>query len=105
LSLSFHDQTRKDALVGRFVFETQAVGNIPVSLPSIVQSFVVLIGMIWIIFRLDATLAWLALSVLPFIYYSITYYAVHIEPSVRKVKYLEWRGLGLILQAFSMLRV
>ena len=105
LPLSFHDQTRRDTLVGRFVFETQAVGSIPVSLPAIAQSVITLVGMIWIMFRLDATLAWVALSVLPFIYYSITYYAIHIEPSVRKVKYLEWRGLGLIMQSFSMLRV
>jgi ABC-type multidrug transport system fused ATPase/permease subunit len=57
LSLTFHDRNRKGDLMGRFVFETGAMGTVPLAFPPIVQAVLTLVGMLWITYKIDPVLA------------------------------------------------
>jgi ATP-binding cassette subfamily B protein len=105
LSLSFHEDFPQGNLIGRLIAEVHSMGSVPVALPQVAQSVLTLVAMFWIAHHLDAELAFLSLTVMPFIYLSIGYYANHIEPQVRKVKWLEWRAISMILEAILMVRV
>jgi ATP-binding cassette, subfamily B, bacterial len=105
LSLSFHEDFPQGNLIGRLIAEVHSMGSVPVALPQVGQSVLTLVAMFWIAHHLDAELAFLSLTVMPFIYLSIGYYANHIEPQVRKVKWLEWRAISMILEAIAMVRV
>jgi ABC-type multidrug transport system fused ATPase/permease subunit len=71
----------------------------------LVQSVLVLIGMLWIAFRLDRGLALLSLIVVPFLYYSVGYYVAHVQTRLRDVQDLEGQSLSIVHEAMSMLRV
>ena len=105
MPLGFHQDTPKGNVMGRMVFESHAMGAIPVSLPSVAQSLFTLVGMLVIAVGLDLPVALTSMVVIPFVYYSAKYYANHIEPQVRAVKGLEWKALTMIVDALGMLRV
>jgi len=105
LSLSFHESTRPGHLVGRVIGEVDSMGTIPVSLPLVAQSFLTIIGMLWISFHIDPILSLLSLTVMPFIYFSMGYYSKRIEPRVRGVKWLEWQVISMCIETMAMLRV
>lgn len=104
-SLAYHDQRRVGDFIARINFESGAIGRITVAVPPLLQSFITLIGMAWIAYRIDAELALLSLTVIPLIYYSTGFYAKRIEPHLRHVRGLEGRSLGIVYEAMRMLRV
>ena len=105
LSAGYHDDRATGALMYQINNQADAVGAVAVSLPPLLQSFLTLVGMIWIAARIDAQLALLAVSVVPLIYYSAGYYARRIEPSVYHVRRLEGQSLSIVHEAMAMLRV
>ena len=44
------------------------------AVPPLAQNVLTLVGMFWMSYRLNPTLALLSLSVVPFLYYSVGYY-------------------------------
>jgi ATP-binding cassette, subfamily B, bacterial len=105
LSQSFHDKSRTGALMYRINNQAAAVGSIAVAMPPLGQSVLTLLGMFVITFRINAELALIALSVVPFIYYSTGYYASRIEPRLYAVRNLEGQSLSIVHEAMAMLRV
>ncbi len=85
--------------------QAAAVGSIAVAMPPLGQSVLTLFGMFLITFRINRELALLALSVVPFIYYSTGYYASRIEPRLYFVRNLEGQSLSIVHEAMAMLRV
>jgi len=105
LSLTFHDQNKTGDFMYRINFQAAAVGDIVMTIPPLVQSFITLVGMLWISYQIDAQLTLLAMGVVPFLYYSIGYYANHVHPRVLHSRSLEMQSLSIIQEAMSMMRV
>jgi len=105
LSLSFHDHRRSGMLIYAINFQADSVAGVVMVVPGLVQSFITLLGMFWITFQMDHTLALLSLTVVPFLYYSVGYYVKHIQQRLMDVKNLEGETLSIIHEAMSMLRV
>jgi ATP-binding cassette subfamily B protein len=104
-SVAFHDARSVGDFIARINMESASVGNITVALPPLGEGFLTLAGMAFIVYRMDHVLALLALTVTPFIYYSVGYYGKRIEPRLRHARRLEGRSLGIVLESMSMLRV
>jgi ABC-type multidrug transport system fused ATPase/permease subunit len=105
LSLAWHDNKRTGVLMFQVNNQAAAVGSITVSIPPVLQSVVTLVGMFFVMYKIDPTLALLSLTVVPFIYYSAGYYARRIQPKVLKVRALEGGSLAIVHEAMAMLRV
>lgn len=105
LSLAFHDQQRTGDLMNRITYQTTALGAVVMAGPPLLQSGVTLVGMFWVAYRLDPFLSLLSLSVVPFIYYSVGFYARYVDPRMREVKGLEGQTMSIVHEAMAMLRV
>jgi ABC-type multidrug transport system fused ATPase/permease subunit len=105
LSMTFHDSQRTGDLMNRITYQAFSIGSIVMSGPPLLQSVVTLVGMFWIAFHLDPLLALLSLTVVPFIYYSLGYYATHVDTRMREVKGMEGQTLSIVHEAMAMLRV
>ena len=79
LSLAFHDRARTGQLMYGINNLAAAVGSVTMTFPPLAQSALTLVGMFWIAYTMNPTLALLSLSVVPFLYYSVGYYTTHIE--------------------------
>jgi ABC-type multidrug transport system fused ATPase/permease subunit len=69
------------------------------------QNILMLVGMLWVSYRLHPTLALLSLSIVPFLYYSVGYYSRHIRQRLVNVKGMEGETLSIVHEAMMMLRV
>jgi ATP-binding cassette, subfamily B, bacterial len=105
LSQEFHDRTLTGQLMFRINNQASAVGAITVAIIPLIQALATLVGMFFITYTLNPQLALLALTVVPFIYYSIGVYATRIEPRLQDVRRLEGQSLAIVHEAMSMLRV
>src|SRR5215831_7744506 len=75
------------------------------TMPMLAESALTLAGMLWISLRMDWGLALVSLSVVPFLYYSVGYYATHIQDRLQRVRGLEGESLAVIHESLSMMRV
>jgi ABC-type multidrug transport system fused ATPase/permease subunit len=105
LSLAFHDQRRSGMLIYGINFQADAAARLVMAIPPLAQSLITLVGMFWIVFRMDWRLALLSLTVVPFLYYSVGYYITHIQKRLMTVKEMEGESLSIVHEAISMLRV
>ena len=69
------------------------------------ESALTLAGMFWISYRMDPTLALLSLAVVPLLYYSVGYYATHIQERLQHVMGMEAESLSVVHESISMMRV
>jgi ATP-binding cassette subfamily B protein/subfamily B ATP-binding cassette protein MsbA len=105
LSFAFHDQRRAGQLIYAINFFADEAVGLALAVQPLAQSGLTLIGMFWILMQFDVQLALLSLVVLPVLYYSVGYYATHIQERLRQVKGMEGESLAIIHEAISMLRV
>lgn len=105
LSMAFHDKKKTGGFMMRINMSSGSVGGVTMMVPTLGQSALTLIGMFWLTYRMDKTLALLSLSVMPFLYYSTKYYLKHIVTRIREVKKLEIASLQIVHEAVSMLRI
>src|SRR5262249_47184836 len=105
LSMSYHDRRRAGMLIYVINSQGDAVARLVMTAPQLGQSVLTLVGMFWISLRMDWQLALLSLSVVPFLYYSVGYYATHIQSRLLTVRMMEGESLSIIHEAISMLRV
>jgi ATP-binding cassette subfamily B protein len=105
LSLAFHDQRRAGQLIYAINFFADEAIGLALVVQPLGQSLITLLGMFWILLQFDVQVALLSLVVLPFLYYSVGYYATHIQERLRQVKGMEGESLAIIHEAISMLRV
>lgn len=104
LSLSYHENARTGVLMYR-LSQAQAVGQVALAIPNLIQSVLTVAGMGYIAYRISPQLALLALAVVPLIYSSISFYTTRIDPQLRKVRGLEGMNMAMVHEALSMLRV
>jgi ABC-type multidrug transport system fused ATPase/permease subunit len=105
LSQAFLDERGTGMFMYQINFEAHNVGLIAAAIAPLLQSVLTIIGMFLITYTLAPTLALLALTVVPGIYYSTVFYARRIEPSVQHVRQLEGRSLQIVNDVFTLLRV
>ena len=105
LSQAFHDQSRSGMIIYAINYQADAVAGVILSFPPLAYSALTLVGMFWIVVRMDRQLALLSLVVVPFLYYSVHYYATHIKDRLMQVRQMEGETLSIIHEAISMLRV
>jgi ATP-binding cassette, subfamily B, bacterial len=105
LSLAYHDQRRSGMLIYVINSLGSTAPNLLMTLLPLMQNVCTLIGMFWISLTLDRDLALVSLVVVPFLYYSVRYYAVHIQEPLYKVRSMEGETMSVIHEAISMLRV
>ena len=105
LSLAFHDQRRSGMLIYAINFQADAVARLVMAIPPLAQSILTLIGMFWISLVMDKYLALLSLVVVPFLYYSVSYYVKNIQERLLQVRGMEAESLSIIHESMSMLRV
>jgi ABC-type multidrug transport system fused ATPase/permease subunit len=105
LSLPFHDQNRSGPLIYAINFQANAAAGIVLAIPPIIESLLLLVGLVIISFTISWKLAALALAVTPFLWLSIRFYAQQIDPRLRRVKEMEQISLSIIHEAINMLRV
>jgi ABC-type multidrug transport system fused ATPase/permease subunit len=105
LSMSFHDQRRSGMVIYIINSMAGSATSLVMAILPLAQNVLTLVGMFWISFRLNPTLAVLSLSVVPFLYYSVGYYTTHIRHRLLAVKGMEGETLAIIHEAMSMLRV
>ena len=105
LSMAFHDQKRAGSLIYAINFQADAAAGVIMAIQPMAQSAVSLVGMFWVTYQINPTLALLSLCVVPFLYYSVGYYATHIQERLLAVKMMEGESLSIIHEAMSMLRV
>ena len=79
LSLAYHDQRRAGMIIYTINSQGDAPARVVMIIPSIIQSILTLVGFVWILFALDWQLALIALGVVPFLYYSVGFYARYIQ--------------------------
>jgi ABC-type multidrug transport system fused ATPase/permease subunit len=105
LSLAFHDQKRSGMLIYAINNQGDAVARSVMTIPPLAHSVVTLVGMFWIVFTMNHTLALMSLVVIPFLYYSVSHYVKHVQVEVQRVLEMEGQSLSIVDEAITMLRV
>jgi ATP-binding cassette, subfamily B, bacterial len=105
LSFAYHDQRLTGNFIAQINLQASGAGALVVAVPPILQSMATLVGMLVIALTIDVTLTLLAVSVIPFIYYSTGQYTKRIEPRLIKVRGMEGESLSIVHEAMAMLRV
>ena len=105
LPLSYHDTTRRGGLMFVINQQSAVMGEITVALLPLVQNALTVLGMLYVAFRLEPTLALLSLTVVPFVYCSTGWYGRYVEPRLRNVQGLESESLSIVHEAMAMVRV
>jgi ABC-type multidrug transport system fused ATPase/permease subunit len=105
MSMAFHDSRRTGKLIFAINQQGSAVPGLLMSMLPLIQNIITLVGMFWIVYRIDPWLALISLSIIPLLYLSVGYYARRIMPQLRTVRGMEGESLSIVHEAFSMLRV
>ncbi|MQA89836.1 MAG: ATP-binding cassette domain-containing protein [Gemmatimonas sp.] len=105
MTAAFHDRKRTGKVIFAINNQGTAAAGLVMAAQPIAQSLLTLVGMFWIVFSIERTLAVLSLTVVPLLYYSIGYYSKRVLPRLRKVRGLEIDSLSIVHEAISMLRV
>jgi ABC-type multidrug transport system fused ATPase/permease subunit len=106
LSFAYHDRTSVGDSLYRLnndagFISTLLWGNFR----HLLSSGLTLIGVLWVVVRLDAQLALLALLAAPFLYASVGFYGRHFKAHSRRVKSMESASQAIPQEVFSCLRV
>jgi ABC-type multidrug transport system fused ATPase/permease subunit len=105
LSMATHDQRRSGMLIYCINSLCDGVPRLIMAVPPLAQNILTLIGMFIVSLFIDPWLALLAMTVVPFLYYSVGYYMKYIQPRLFEVKAMEGESLAIIHEAISMIRV
>ena len=105
LSLAYHDRRQTGQLMYAINNQGNAAAGLMMTLLPLLQSSLMLIGMIWITFQIDHQLALVALVVVPLLYYCVGYYTTHIQPQLQQVMGMEGETLSIVYEAIGMMRV
>ncbi len=105
LSLAYHDKRKTGRVIFAINNQGSAAAGLVMAFQPLAQNLLTLVGMFWIVLNIDRQLALLSLAVIPFLYYSVNYYARRIVPEVRRVRNLEMESISIVHEAITMLRV
>ena len=67
LSMTFYDRQRSGGLMYRINNQASTIGSLPMMVPPLARSALTLVGMFWIAYSIDRTVAVASLAVVPFL--------------------------------------
>jgi ATP-binding cassette subfamily B protein/subfamily B ATP-binding cassette protein MsbA len=105
LSMAFHDQRKTSKLMYAINGQADAAARLVMTIPRLAENIFTLIGMFWVTFTINSTIALISLTVVPFLYMAVGYYVRNIETKLMEVKKMEAQSLSIVHEAMSMLRV
>lgn len=105
LSLAYHDNRRSGMLIYIINSQGSAVASLLMTLPALLQSVIMLIGMLIILSRMHWSLAVVSLFVIPTLFFASRYYATRMKTRIGFAKEQEGNALSVIHEAISMMRV
>jgi ATP-binding cassette, subfamily B, bacterial len=105
MSLAFHDRRRSGMIIYLINNQGSAPAGLIMAIPVLAEAALTLVGMFWISFHIDWILSLASLAVVPFLYYSVGYYATHIQGRLQRVQGLEMESLSVVHESLSMMRV
>jgi ATP-binding cassette subfamily B protein len=105
LSVAYRDQVSLARLMFGINFEAAAAGSLIMALQPLAQAALTILGMVWISFQIDRTLAMLSITVVPVLYCAIRYYATHIQQRLLEVKMMEADCIAVLQDAVGMLPI
>jgi ATP-binding cassette subfamily B protein len=105
LSVSYTDQVSTGRLMYGINFEAAAAGGLVMAVQPLAQSALTMVGMFVVSLSIDMPLALLSITIVPFLYYAVGYYATHIQTRLMHVKGLESESLSIVHEAMQLLRV
>ena len=105
LSMTFYDRQRSGNLMYCINNQASTIGSLPMMVPPLARSAITLVGMFWIAYSIDPTVAMASLAVVPVLYLAVAYYTGRVEPRIRQVKGMEAQSLSIVYEAIAMLRV
>jgi ATP-binding cassette, subfamily B, bacterial len=105
LSLAYHDRRRSGTLIFAINSQANSAAGLVMAILPLAQSILTLVGMFWITYRMDPSLALLSVTVVPFLYLAVGNYVSRIQPRLREVRNMEGESLSIIHEAVSMIRV
>lgn len=105
LSPTYYDGRQIGGLMYRINNEADSLGKIVLALPDFLQSGLTVAGMLFVALRIDAPLALLSITVVPFVVLSTTFYANRIEHHAHRTRARELAMLSIVHEAVAMVRV
>ena len=105
LSLAYHDNRRSGMLIYIINSQGGAVSGLLMSLPAILESLIMLVGMLVVLCTMHWGLAAISLFVIPSLFFASRYYATTMRERLTQTKELEGNSLSVIHEAISMMRV
>jgi ATP-binding cassette, subfamily B, bacterial len=105
LGLQHHVATTKGDFVYRVDVDAYSVENLLIGGFPLVTSVATLIVMFAILVKLDVTVAFLSLAVVPFLYLSIRYYILTLMAREERVKELESKLVERLYETFSAIKL
>lgn len=106
LSFAFHDARGTADTIYRVQYDAPALGRVAVfSLIPLISAVITLLAMAVVIFRIDGSLALVAVSVMPVLYLVGRSYKVRMRPRYALAKALESSALGAVQEILMALRV
>ena len=105
LSLAYHENRRAGMMIYVINNQGDAVANLLMTLPSILESIVMLVGMLIVLWTMHWSLAAVSFVVIPALFFASRYYATRMRERIGRTKELEGNALSVIHEAMSMMRV
>jgi ABC-type multidrug transport system fused ATPase/permease subunit len=104
LSVAYNDTAKSGDLLYAINLSSSTIGLVMMLAP-LAHNILMLVGMFWISFSINPTLALLSLTVVPFLYLSGGYYTKRIRGRLSAVQSSEASLLELVHEAIGMMRV
>jgi ABC-type multidrug transport system fused ATPase/permease subunit len=105
LSFQYHDR----GMAGRYIYQVNYIahdaGTVVTALIPLAQSALTLVGMFWVTYRLEPSLALTAAAVVPLVSFATTFYGRRIEPQIVKVRDLEGDSMTIVHEKLSLVRL
>lgn len=105
LSLAYHENRRSGMMIYVINNQGDAVANLLMTLPSILESVLMLLGMLIVLWNMHWSLAAVSFIVIPALFFASRYYATRMRERIGQTKQLEGMSLSVIHEAMSMMRV
>jgi len=105
LSLAYHDSRRSGMMIYIINNQGSAVAQLLMTLPSLLQSLIMLIGMLVVLWMMHWSLAAVSFIVIPILFFASRYYATKMRERIGRTKELEGESLSVIHEAMAMMRV
>jgi ATP-binding cassette subfamily B protein len=106
LSISYHDRQGTWDSVYRIQYDTAAIQNVSIDgvIPFLTATFK-LVAMLWVITRIDWSLALVAMTISPILFLLSRTYRPRLRRQSREVRSLESSALSVVQEALSVVRV